>query len=188
VVAGDFDGDGFADIYAVQNSFSPVASTGRFDGGLSQLLRGDGRGGFACVAPEASGLVVPGDAKALVSLDLNADGWPDFLASRNGESTLAFVQSPQVGRGYVAVRAVGARGNPSAIGARLTLTLSDGVSQTVELTAGSGYYSQGAAVARFGYMLANPPRELSVRWPDGRITRQRFESAPPATVEVRFPE
>src|SRR6478609_9138262 len=32
VVAGDFDGDGFADIYAVQNSFAPAPSIGRFDG------------------------------------------------------------------------------------------------------------------------------------------------------------
>ncbi len=70
VVAGDFDGDGCADLYAVQNSFAPIGAVGRFDGGLSQLLRGDGRGGFTPVAPLASGLVVPGDAKALVTLDL----------------------------------------------------------------------------------------------------------------------
>ena len=49
VVAGDFDGDGKADIYAVQNSYAPPAVVGRFDGGLSQLLRGDGRGGFTAV-------------------------------------------------------------------------------------------------------------------------------------------
>ena len=135
-----------------------------------------------------SGLVVPGDAKALVSLDLNADGWPDFLVSRNGEPTLAFVQTPQAGRGYVAVRAVGPRGNHSAIGARLTLTLSDGVSQTVELSAGSGYSSQNPAVARFGYLLANPPKELEIRWPDGQMTTRRFDRAPPPNIELNIPE
>ena len=46
MVAGDFTGDGHAGIYAVQNLFAPVTSIGRFDGGLSQLLRGDGHGHF----------------------------------------------------------------------------------------------------------------------------------------------
>ena len=65
MVAGDFDGDGHADIYAVQNSFAPLALVGRFDGGLSQLLRGDGHGNFSPATPLESGLVVTGDAKAL---------------------------------------------------------------------------------------------------------------------------
>ncbi len=90
IVAGDFDGDGHADIYAVQNSFAPITAVGRFDGGLSQLLRGDGRGHFTAVPVAESNLIVPGDAKALVVLDLDHDGWPDFLVSRNNDQTLAF--------------------------------------------------------------------------------------------------
>ncbi|HEX2855748.1 MAG TPA: VCBS repeat-containing protein, partial [Opitutaceae bacterium] len=81
VVAGDFDGDGFADIYAVQNSYAPIPLVGRCDGGLSQLLRGDGHGRFTAVPPGESNLIVPGDAKALAMLDFNADGWPDFLVT-----------------------------------------------------------------------------------------------------------
>ena len=49
IAAGDFDGDGHADIYAVQNSYAPIPAVGRFDGGLSQLLRGDGHGHFTPV-------------------------------------------------------------------------------------------------------------------------------------------
>lgn len=90
IVAGDFDRDGKADIYAVQNSHAPTPVVGRFDGGLSQLLRGDGQGQFIPVTPAESGLLVPGDAKALVVLDLDNDGWLDFLVSRNNGSTLAF--------------------------------------------------------------------------------------------------
>src|SRR6185503_19977561 len=51
LVAGDFDGDGNADIYAVQNSYAPIPSVGRFNGGLSQLLRGDGHGRFTPTPP-----------------------------------------------------------------------------------------------------------------------------------------
>ena len=66
------------------------AVVGRFDGGLSQLLRGDGQGHFMPVPPAESGLLVPGDAKAVVVLDLDNDGRPDFLVSRNNSPTLAF--------------------------------------------------------------------------------------------------
>ena len=90
VVAGDFNHDGKADIYAVQNSYAPTPVVGRFDGGLSQLLLGKGDGQFTLVPVAESGLLVPGDAKAVVVLDIDRDGWPDFLVSRNNDTTLAF--------------------------------------------------------------------------------------------------
>ena len=62
LAAGNLAGSGHADIYAVQNSYAPIPAVGRFDGGLSQLLLGDGRGNFTAAAPADSGLVVPGDA------------------------------------------------------------------------------------------------------------------------------
>ena len=91
IVAGDFDGDGHADLCAVQNSHAPVPQTGRFAGGLGQFLRGDGHGGFEAVPPARSGLVVPGDARGLVVTDLNRDGRPDLLVTRHQAPTLAFL-------------------------------------------------------------------------------------------------
>ena len=90
IVAGDFDGDGNADIYAVQNSFAARASIGHFDGGLSQLLRGDGHGQFIAVPAAESGLVVPGETKAVETRDLDGDGWPDFVVTLGDGKTLAF--------------------------------------------------------------------------------------------------
>ena len=90
IVTGDFDVDGYADIYAVQNSYAPIPAVGRFDGGLSQLLRGDGRGHFTLVPVAESGLIVPGDAKAVAVLDLNHEGGPDFVVTRNNATTLVF--------------------------------------------------------------------------------------------------
>ncbi|WP_442887751.1 VCBS repeat-containing protein [Congregicoccus parvus] len=91
IAVGDFDGDGHADIAAVQNTYSPIDYTGRFSGGLGVLLQGDGAGDFTVVEHARSGFVVPGDAKALVATDLDGDGRPDLVATRNGETTLAFV-------------------------------------------------------------------------------------------------
>ncbi len=184
IVAGDFDGDGKADVYAVQNSFAPVPSIGRFDGGLSQLFLGDGQGGFVAVPPGESGLLVSGDAKALVTLDLNADGWPDFLVSRNDAPSQAYMRTPEAGRAFLRVRLQGPSANPTAVGARLRLTLADGRTQTAELTAGGGYASQGPAEAAFGYPLSAPPRSLEIRWPDGTTTTQRFAQPPPPVLTV----
>jgi hypothetical protein len=172
LVAGDFDGDGHADIYTVQNSYAPGSGVGRFDGGLSQLLNGDGHGHFTAVPPAESGLLVPGDPKALAVLDLDGDGWPDFLLTRNQATTLAFRNRGAPGRHSLSVRLRGPPGNPDAIGARLSLELTDGTTETVEVQAGSGYYSQSSPASFFGYPDGNPPRALHVRWPDGTTVKQ----------------
>jgi hypothetical protein len=185
VVAGDFDGDGCADIYVVQNSFAPSPEVGRFDGGLSQLLRGDGHGHFVAVPPAESGLVIPGDAKALTVLDLDEDGWPDFLVSRNASRTMAWRNSGVAGRHSFRVELEGPQGNPTAVGASVTLELADGSKQTVEVQAGSGYYSQSSAACFFGYPEANPPRKLLIRWPDGRTTFQPIRSSPGPLLRFR---
>jgi len=174
IVAGDFDGDGRADIYAVQNLYAPITAVGRFNGGLSQLLRGDGQGHFTVVPPAESNLLVPGDAKALVMLDLNQDGWPDFLVSRNNDETLAFRNNGVAGRKSVRVSLRGPAGNRDAIGARITVELTDGSAMSSEVYAGSGYYSQSSAACFFGYSEANAPREVRVRWPSGATTRDEF--------------
>lgn len=170
LAAGDFDGDGYPDIYAVQNFFGPIPPVGHFDGGISQLLHGDGHGHFTAVAPRDSNLVVPGDAKGLVVLDLDRDGWPDFVVSRNNSSSLAFRNNGVGGRGSLSVRLGGTSGNPHAVGARVTAHYPDGFSQTAEVYGGSGYYSQSAPVLYFGYRGTSAPEKLTVRWPQGETT------------------
>jgi hypothetical protein len=98
IAAGDFDGDGNADLFAVQNSFAPPASIGHFDGGVSQLLRGDGRGHFTPVSPAESGLIVPGEAVAVEARDLDGDGWADFVVTRGDGSVVAFHNNGVAGR------------------------------------------------------------------------------------------
>ena len=171
LAAGDFDGDGRADIYAVQNSFAPIPSVGRFDGGLSQLLRGDGRGAFDPVPVRESGLEVPRDGKAVAFADLDRDGWPDFVVTRNNDTSLAFRNRGVPGRNSLCVSLRGSAGNPSGVGALVTVFLRDGSSQMAEVYAGSGYYAQSASSAFFGYPDSNPPQSATVRWPSGNRTK-----------------
>ncbi|HWA84720.1 MAG TPA: FG-GAP-like repeat-containing protein, partial [Opitutus sp.] len=169
IVAGDFDGDGHADIYALQNSYAPIPSVGRFDGGLSQLLRGDGRGNFVPVSPRESGLIVDGDAKALAVVDFDHDGRPDFIVTRNAGGGLAFRNAATAGR-FLHIALRGPAGNRSAIGARLLLHTRRGAIAAAEIEAGSGYFSQSSAGRFFGCAADDPPLSVDVYWPDGRAT------------------
>jgi hypothetical protein len=186
MVAGDFEGRGQAGIYTVQNSFAPIVSVGHFDGGLSQLLRGDGHGHFTAVEPAESGLVVNGDAKALAILDMDQDGWPDFLVTRNDDTMLAFHNGGLAGRRPLRVALKGPAGNPTAVGARITVEFLDGTAEVSEVYAGSGYYSQSTAACFFGYPSANPPQRIRVRWPSGTATEQNF-TAGSTTVTLTAP-
>lgn len=176
LVVGDFNGDGNSDVCAVQNSYAPSPVTGRFDGGLGQLLLGDGRGGLEPVRPLVSGIVVPGDANALVVTDFNGDHWPDLIASRSHSTTLAFRNEGSAGGTPLAISLHGPAGNPTAIGARVTLAHANGTRQTSEVYAGSGYWSQSSATLFFGYTDENPAHVVRVRWPDGRETETPVDS------------
>ncbi len=182
IVVGDFDGDGHADICAVQNSFAPISEIGRFDGGLGIFLRGDGEGNFAVVPARESTFVVAGDAKAIVEFDLDDDGWPDFFITRNNFPSLALRNRGVAGRQSFAVSLHGPRGNHHAIGARVTVKLTDGTTQVSEVEAGAGYLSQSSPSLFFGYPEKNPPQSITVRWPDGQTTTHPWHTRLPKIV------
>ena len=185
LVALDLTGDGHPDLALVQNSHAPAPSLGRFTGGLGLILANDGRGAFTSLDPQQSGFMVSGDAKALVVTDLNGDNWPDLVASRNDAPALAFTHRGLAGHRPLRVVLQGSPGNPTGLGARLTLTLADGTTRTTELTAASGYYSQSSPAIFLA--LASPPRSLNVRWPDGRTSEHTITADATGTITIKRP-
>ncbi|MAE67905.1 MAG: RNA-binding protein [Phycisphaeraceae bacterium] len=166
VVLTDVDADGAADLYMVQNFHHPQRETGRMDGGLSQLMRGAGDGTFSPVGPDRSGLAVPQDARSVSASDVNGDGALDFVVGVNdGPLQIWLAERPSTDR-FVQVRLRGRAGNPSGIGARVTVQTTDHKTQTAEVTAGSGYLSQSGATLVYGVGGARVDR-ITVRWPDG---------------------
>jgi hypothetical protein len=80
----------------------------------------------------------------------------------------------------------GSPDNPSAVGARVTLDLSDDAFQTAEVVADASNAGQSAASSFFGYVDSNPPRRLRVRWPDGSSSTQEVTSRA-TTLTLRKP-
>ncbi len=170
VVLTELGGDGHVDLYLVGNFFGPQPETGRMDGGLGLLLTGNGDGSFTPVWPRRSGLAVPGDAKGLATCDLNRDGWPDLVVTQNDDELLAFTNQRRTGPRPLSVRLRGKSGNPDAVGARVSVVSSDGITRTAEVYAGSGYLSQSAPRLYFGLGGEAEVMEIRVRWPGGHTS------------------
>jgi hypothetical protein len=179
------DGDSNADLYLVQNSFSPQRLTGRWDGGLSVLLLGDGAGDFKPVWPSHSGLVISKDAKGLAILDLNGDGVDDFVVGVNGDRFRTF-QAAARHASQLQFRLRGPKGNPTAVGAKVTVTtLVEGrpVHHTAEVYAGGSYLSQSSA--RIAAPVGDRPiAEVLVDWPDGTTEQTTVSAVAKSIVEI----
>jgi enediyne biosynthesis protein E4 len=188
VVAADFDGDGKADICAVQNSYAPAPQIGRFDGGIGQLLRGDGRGGFFAVSGGESGFMVADDGKGLALFDGNEDGRPDLLATvNNGPMRVFYNNGGQEGHSF-SVTLKGPGQNPHGIGSRIEVVMTDGSVQCAEIHAGDSYLSQSCPSCFFGFLPKNPPREIRVAWPAGARSVYRWvESSSLARIVLEAP-
>ena len=89
IVTDDIDNDGNTDILMVGNDFGNEVFIGRYDALNGAMLMGDGKGGFRSVNTQASGFLVPGDAKAIVKLQ-GADGKPLFIVTQNKGKLLVF--------------------------------------------------------------------------------------------------
>jgi hypothetical protein len=176
VTLTEINGDGHPDLYMVQNFSSPQAETGRMNGGLSQALLGRGDGHFVPVAPNQSGLLVLGDARAVAVTDLNNDRWPDFIVSVNDDKAQTFLHQGSSQNDIMQVRLQGAKGNATAVGAKVTLLLKNGHSQTAEVYAGDGYLTQSSPLLSFGIPANQTIARIDVRWPDGSSSKHKLDS------------
>ncbi len=165
----DGDGDGDLDLAVAHNSYSPQRETGHMDGGVSLLLRNDGQRTFSAVWPHQSGLAVAGDAKSLAAVPLNPTGAPALFFGINNQTSATYLPSAPA-LPLAALRLRGKKGNPQAIGARVTFTLPDGRRQTREISAGSGYLTQAPPVL----LIPSSVPKITVRWPDGSQSTHPF--------------
>jgi hypothetical protein len=164
VCAGDVDGDGHEDLFLSQNFFAVHPEYSRHDAGRGLWLRGNGRGGFAAMPGQESGLNAYGEQRGAALCDYDGDGRIDLAVSQNAAQTKLYRNSKA--KSGLRVRLVGPSGNPSAVGAILRLMAGQKKGPSREVHAGSGYWSQDSAVQVLS--LSETPTHLWVRWPGGR--------------------
>ncbi|PTY07095.1 hypothetical protein DB347_07215 [Opitutaceae bacterium EW11] len=167
VVAADFDGDGFADVCAVQNTDVAIP---RFDGGVGIFLHGRGDGTFEAREPAQSGVLVPGNGRALVLFDPTDNAAPGLFLTRHGGQT-DFLANAAADVRWLKVRVHGDRGNPDTIGARVKWSLSNGQTGSQEIGLGGGWLSQSAPNVWIALPRDVRVLEATVVWPDGRVSR-----------------
>jgi hypothetical protein len=167
IAVGDFDGDGHEDLFLSQNFFDTCGEISEYDAGRGLLLKGDGAGRFTAMAGQASGIRVYGEQRGCAAADYDHDGRLDLVVSQNANSTKLFHNL--TARPGLRIRLIGPAGNPDGIGACLRLKGNSTWGPIREVHAGSGYWSEDAAVQ----VMATPlvPQEVWVRWPGGKVTQ-----------------
>ncbi|CAA9315952.1 MAG: FIG01019539: hypothetical protein [uncultured Cytophagales bacterium] len=130
----DADGDGHLDLLLVGNDYATEVFTGRYDALVGQVLRGDGKGGFAAVPLARSGFFVDGDARGVAQL-ADARGNLLTVVTQNRDSVRVFRATPAPGAGTSAI--VLEPGD-----AWVEIGYADGRKQTLEAHYGGTYLSQ----------------------------------------------
>jgi hypothetical protein len=82
ILVDDYDADGNLDVLINGNDYGTEVTVGRYDALNGLLLKGDGLGGFKPLSIVESGIFIPGNGKALVSVK-GANGSQLVAASQN---------------------------------------------------------------------------------------------------------
>lgn len=181
----DVDGDGNLDLLLAQNFYAPQPETGNMDGGVGLLLLGNGLGQFEPIWPDRSGILIPADAKSLATVDLNQDAWPDFVVATNSGPVFTFLHLGESKNQPLSFRLQGKPGNPTAIGARVTLHVADLPPQTVEIHAGGGYLTQTPATASFAIPAGKTAETVEITWPNGERIRVELKGSKSRRLLIR---
>ena len=161
VAVADFDGDGAEDLFLAQNFSETDIASPRLDAGRGLVLLGDGRGGFAALSGNQSGVRLAADQRGVAVADFDDDGRPDVVVGQNMAATVLFRNA--TGRPGLRVRLAG--GLRPAV---LRLGYPDGLGPAREVRLGGGYWSQDGAPV----LGTRPdPVALWVRWTATDSTR-----------------
>jgi hypothetical protein len=160
---GDFDNDGWQDVYIVNGTWVPneVSPSNLF-------FHNDGQGGFV----EKSGSFGLEDylmTATASQFDMDNDGDLDVLTHPVNGPMVLFTNNNQTGNA-ITLRLRDFRGNHYGVGAHVSIETSNGT-QSREVKLGGGFMSFDALDVHFGLGEIKDVKSVSVRWPDGGIDK-----------------
>ena len=165
---GDYDNDGFLDLYVVDSGSDPEGK------GPNYLYRNNQDGTFTDVASSAGVEdLVMSRGRGAAWGDYDSDGFLDLFVT-NGEDGSQFVEGPQIlyhnegnDNSWLKIKLVGTASNRQGLGAKVTIQ----IGQTIQYREANGaeghFLSQGAGPLHFGLGQATVVDQITVKWPGG---------------------
>ena len=173
---GDFDNDGFMDLY-LGNSGN---ASDEFQGQANRLYHNNGNSTFTDVAP-AVGLDDTARTEGVSWGDFDNDGDLDLYVS-NAHLPNRLFRNNGSSNNWLVLNLVGTVSNKSGIGARVRTVVGAG-SQIREIS-GGGYYSQNSLPIEFGFGQATIVDSLIIYWPSG-IKQVLINTIPNQIIEIQ---
>lgn len=159
----DFDDDGVLDLFVANGDLHHP--TGR----PTLLLRGRGDGTFDD-GSAAGGAFFRAEilARGAAFADYDDDGRVDVIVTTIGDRPFLLHDRGVAANHHLTVDLRGARGNPTGLGAIVSVTA--GGKKQVQVAQGTtGYLTQGDPRLHFGLGAANRADRVEVRWPGGLV-------------------
>ena len=192
----DYDLDGFLDLCI-------AAGTLRQDRDQPNLLyHNDGNGISFTDVSKGSGFDDPGEGRTVVMGDYDNDGDPDLFVVNYGQPVHLYRNdyANTTGNDWLIIDLKGAGpplSNRDAVGAKITVTTPDGVTQYWETRSGDSLGGGSDLAAYFGLARNTTVSQIQVTWPSGIVqtlsgvaANQRLpilEQAPPPQITVTSP-
>ena len=175
---GDFDNDGWLDIFLVNGHVYPEVEKLTTEAGYAQrkvLYRNLRDGNFADLTTQLGGaLMEPTASRGCAFGDYDNDGDLDVVINPVNDAPALLRTDTKTQNNWLAVRTIGVKSNRSGIGARVIVKYeSDGQERTLfdETRSGGSYYSQNALRLHFGLGSAKQAKSVEIRWPSGAISK-----------------
>jgi len=184
---GDFDNDGWLDIFLANGNFSSLMDALPYDARYAepiQLFRNRGDRTFEDVASAAGLNDGPLKSRRGTAFgDINNDGNLDVVVFNAAGPPTLFLNETENANHRILLRLVGTKSNRSAIGARVAVTTAN-MTQIDEVRAGGSYNSCNDSRLHFGLGSEAKISKMEVRWPSG-ATQQFRDVAADAIYEVK---
>ena len=174
---GDFDNDGWKDIFVTRGHVQALASAKVQTDQPNTLFRNLGGAKFQALTSEA-GLTAQPAARHRGSAvgDLNGDGRLDVVTTALGAAAEVWLNDGSGSAHWLELKLEGTVSNRDGIGARIKLTAGGSV-QYSHVSFAAGYASSSAAPVHFGLGSEESASLIEIRWPSGIVNELRNVAA-----------